>query len=415
MNISTPEAAVLEKMAALDKNGFAKNGVFSANLVKQAYLALGMEPNFKLLKKAERLDRVTYRVPVAGVVVDDTGPIAVQTRRTKVPVKPMPKLPTPVAPVEVAKIDPNVVEFKQAVARPTLIGAVPPIDPKYVPFGNYKDIERIVRSRKFFPVLITGHSGNGKSTTVMQIHAKLGLPIIRMNFTKKTDEEALIGSKTLVDGNIVVVEGPVITAMRNGCTLLIDEVDAGETNTIMCLQTVLEGRSYYFTALGEYVTPAEGFNIIMTANTKGQGSEDGRYIGTQILNEAFLERIAFTFEQEFPTPAVEKRIIMNIMTENDCVDEPFAEELVKWADAIRRSFADGAVNNLIATRRLEHIVRGFAMFGNKKQSVALAVSRFDVMTRDGFIELFDKICADAPAVSPVTNGAIEQIKEEAPF
>ena len=372
---SAEESEVIAKMRELDPE-FAKNGMFKPRSIKQACEVLGVSPRWSILKKSENVSRGLYLMSTSSAPKSKAKKTAA---------------PEVVAESNVVQVEQKQVAFNQAVSRPVLSGAIPEVDSKYVPFGNYKDLEKIVKSRKFFPVLITGHSGNGKSSSVMQIHAKNRLPIIRLNMTKKTDEEALIGSKTLVDGNVVVVEGPILIAMRQGCTVLIDEADAAETNTIMCLQSILEGKAYYFSALGEYISPAPGFNIIMTANTKGQGSEDGRYIGTQILNEAFLERIAFTFEQEFPAPAVEKKIVMNIMQENNCVDEKFAEELVKWADAIRRSFADGAVDSLIATRRLEHIVRGFSLFRDKKKSVELAVNRFDSMTKQAFFELFDKI------------------------
>jgi hypothetical protein len=388
---SLAESTLIEQMSAMDLN-FQRTGVFKPTLVKQAAEALGTKPLWTLTKKAQKIEYGVYSLA-------EHLDLAVTPTVTKA-AKPVPAAKeTPV--METVKT-----EFKQAVSRVAISGAVPVVDPNYVPFGNYKDLETIVKSQKFFPVLITGHSGNGKSSSVMQIHAKNKRPIIRLNMTKKTDEETLIGSKTLIDGNVVVVEGPILVAMRQGCTVLLDEIDAAETNSIMCLQSILEGRPYFFSAIGEYITPVPGFNVIMTANTKGQGSEDGRYIGTQILNEAFLERIAFTFEQEYPTQAVEKKIVMNIMRDNNCVDEKFADALVKWADAIRRSFADGALDSLIATRRLEHIVRGFALFGDKKKAIEKAVSRFDSMTKQAFIDLFDKIADDTTPVEELKTESV---------
>jgi len=382
---NSQEFEIIRKMRQLD-TVFAETGEFKPVLIKNACDVLGVPPKWSIRDKSQPVSRGVY------LMHGENPENAVKQSEPEA------------APALVSAVERKVVPFKQSAVRQTLVGAVPPVDPKYVPFGNYKDIEKIIKSRKFFPVLVTGHSGNGKSTTIMQIHAKNDIPIIRLNMTKRTDEEVLIGSKTLVDGNVVVIEGPILIAMRQGCTVLLDEVDAAESNTIMCLQSILEGKPYYFSAIGEYIKPEVGFNIIMTANTKGQGSEDGRYIGTQILNEAFLERIAFTFEQEFPSPAVEKKIVMNIMEENGCVDEKFAEELVKWADAIRRSFADGAVDSLIATRRLEHIVRGFSLFKDKKKAVELAVNRFDSMTKQAFFELFDKISTEEVVVAvPVAD------------
>lgn len=389
------ELSVIEKLKRTHQR-FATDGTFTRAELVQASEALDFKPVWTLIAKSENISRGTYRLSVDGAVA----------QKPVVEKKPKQPKSVPVAKVEVDFTPPAITEptaFTQPSVRPAVAVVVPPVNDKYVPFGNYRDIERIIKSKQFFPLLITGHSGNGKSTTVIQIHAKNKMPLIRLNITKKTDEETLIGSKTLINGNVVIVEGPIITAMRNGCTVLLDEIDAAETNSIMCLQTIMEGTAYYFAALGEYVKPAPGFNIIMTANTKGQGSDDGRYIGTQILNEAFLERIAFTFEQEYPSPAVEKKIVMNIMASLDVEDEKFAEELVKWADAIRRSFGDGAVDNLIATRRLEHVVRGYSIFRDKKKCIELAVNRFDTMTKQAFVELFDKISSDQTPATQTTS------------
>ena len=283
---------------------------------------------------------------------------------------------------------------------------IPEEDPEYVPFGNYKDLERIIKSKMFFPVLITGHSGNGKSTSVLQICAKQKRPVIRINMTKRTDEEALIGSKTLIDGNIVVVEGPLLVAMRSGAITLIDEISAADANTILCLQSIMEGRPYYFASIGEYITPAPGFNIIMTDNTKGKGSEDGRYIGTNVLNEAFLDRIGLTFEQEYPSANIEKKIVLGFMRKYGGEDETFAQQLVDWAAAIRKTFDEGGVDEVIATRRLEHIVRANALFDDKKKAIELGCARFDTVVKVAFIDLFEKMFAPKPTapIAPEVKG-----------
>ena len=226
---------------------------------------------------------------------------------------------------------------------------IPVKDPNFVPFGNYSDLESIIKEGLFYPAYISGPTGNGKSTMVEQICAKHKRPLIRVNLNMMTDEDQLIGSKTLTNGNVEVVEGPVLIAMRQGITLLLDEIDAGSANTLLCLQPILEGKPYYFKLKNEMIIPAAGFNVIATANTKGKGSDDGRYIGTNILNEAFLERFAVTFDQEYPTAKVEVKIIKNLMQSFNCLDEEFADTLVKWADAIRRTFADGGVDETITT------------------------------------------------------------------
>jgi MoxR-like ATPase len=248
---------------------------------------------------------------------------------------------------------------------------------------------------------------------VEQICAKHKRPLIRINLNMMTDEEQLIGSKTLEDGNVEIVEGPVLLAMRNGTTLLLDEIDAGSANTLLCLQPILEGKPYYFKLKNEMIIPTPGFNVLATANTKGKGSDDGRYIGTNVLNEAFLERFAVTFEQEYPSAKVEVKIIKNLMESFQCVDEEFAETLVKWAEAIRRTFDDGGVDETITTRRMIHIVRAFAIFKDRKKAVELCCNRFDSATKVAFQDLFEKVSNPEP--EPVAAPAAPMQNEEIPF
>ena len=291
---------------------------------------------------------------------------------------------------------------------------IPSKDSNFVPFGNYTDLESIIKSGIFYPAYISGPTGNGKSTMVEQICAKHKRPLIRVNLNMMTDEDQLIGSKTLEDGNVKVVEGPVLIAMRTGTTLLLDEIDAGSANTLLCLQPILEGKPYYFKLKNEMIIPAEGFNILATANTKGKGSDDGRYIGTNVLNEAFLERFAVTFNQEYPNAKVEVKIIKNLMQTYSCVDDEFAETLVKWADAIRRTFEDGGVDETITTRRMIHIVRAFAIFKDRVKAVELCCNRFDVATKTAFIDLYDKVASPAPEVVAVAPKPVDP-SDEIPF
>lgn len=268
---------------------------------------------------------------------------------------------------------------------------IPKIDGNYVPFGNHKDLEQICAAKIFYPAYISGPTGNGKSTTIEQICAKQRRALIRINLNTMTDEDQLIGTKTLLNGNVEIVEGPVLIAMRTGSVLLLDEIDAGSANTLLCLQPILEGKPYYFKLKNEMIIPAPGFTVFATANTKGKGSDDGRYIGTNVLNEAFLERFAVTFNQEYPDAKVEKRIIMNLMKTYNAVDEDFADNMVKWADAIRRTFDAGGVDETITTRRLIHIVRAFSIFKTPKKAIELCTNRFDDSTRIAFNDLFDKV------------------------
>jgi MoxR-like ATPase len=292
---------------------------------------------------------------------------------------------------------------------------IPAKDPNFVPFGNYADLENIIKAKIFYPAYISGPTGNGKSTMIEQICAKHKRPLIRVNLNMMTDEEQLIGTKTLEDGNVIIVEGPVLIAMRTGCTLLLDEIDAGSANTLLCLQPILEGKPYYFKLKNEMIVPASGFNIFATANTKGKGSDDGRYIGTNVLNEAFLERFAVTFEQDYPNAKIEQKIIENLMDSYGCKDQEFAETLVKWADAIRRTFADGGVDETITTRRMIHIVRAFAIFKKREKAVELCCNRFDTATKNAFIDLYDKVANPAPEVIATPEVAATPASDEVPF
>ena len=252
---------------------------------------------------------------------------------------------------------------------------VPSIFEGFVPWGHFSTIKQIVKSGLFYPVFVTGLSGNGKTLMIEQIHADMKQELIRVNITIETDEDDLLGGFRLVNGETKFVPGPVIEAMERGCTLLLDECDLG-SNKLMCLQPVLEGKGVYLKKVNKWITPKLGFNVMATANTKGKGSEDGRFIGTNVLNEAFLERFAITIEQPYATAATEKKIIVGSMKKYGAIDEEFATNLVTWAEVIRKTFYDGGVDEVISTRRLDHIVKAFAIFKDKMKSIELCVARF---------------------------------------
>jgi len=270
------------------------------------------------------------------------------------------------------------------------VSVIPTVMDNYVPFGHFKDLKSILKSGVFFPVFITGLSGNGKTLMVEQICAKLKKELFRVNITIETDEDDLIGSNTLINGNIVFKEGPVLKAMRKGAVLLLDEVDLA-SNKIMCLQSILEGGGYLIKKTGEFVKPADGFTVVATANTKGKGSEDGRFIGTNILNEAFLERFAICLEQEYPPVKTEKKIVKGDFAILGVSDDEFADKLVDWADVIRKSFYEGAVDEVISTRRLVHIAKAFSMFNDKLKSIEVCLARFDEDTKAAFLDLYTKV------------------------
>ena len=277
----------------------------------------------------------------------------------------------------------------------------------FVPWGNFSLIEKVVKSGMFYPIFITGLSGNGKTLMVEQVCSKLNKELIRVNITIETDEDDLLGGFRLINGETKFVPGPVIEAMERGCTLLLDECDLG-SNKLLCLQPVLEGKGVYLKKINKWITPKEGFNVMATANTKGKGSDDGRFIGTNILNEAFLERFAITMEQPYASVAVEQKIIKGAMKKYGTVDDEFAKNLVTWADVIRKTFYDGGVDEVISTRRLDHIVKAYAIFGDKMQSIELCVARFDEDTKVSFLDLYTKIDAGVITGEDETESVAEE-------
>ena len=288
----------------------------------------------------------------------------------------------------------NEVVSKAAFVVSSLIGnIVPDKDPVFVPWGYFKDIKKIVSSKAFYPIFVTGLSGNGKTMNVSQACAAANRECIRVNVTIETDEDDLLGGYRLQDGQTVWQDGPVIEAMKRGALLLLDEIDLA-SNKIMCLQPILEGNGVFLKKINQFVKPAKGFNVIATANTKGQGSDDGKFIGTNILNEAFLERFPITIEQAYPTNKIETKILLNVMSDKGLtnkVDSEFATSLVTWADIIRKTYYEGGVDELISTRRLVHIVEAFSIFKNKMKAIEMCTNRFDLDTKTSFLDLYTKI------------------------
>ena len=270
---------------------------------------------------------------------------------------------------------------------------IPTTDDTFVKFGSFNDLKKIISSKLFYPTFITGLSGNGKTFGVEQACAQLKRELIRVNITIETDEDDLIGGFRLVNGATVWHDGPVIQALNRGAILLLDEIDLA-SNKILCLQSVLEGNGVFLKKIGRFVRPTSGFNIFATANTKGKGSDDGRFIGTNVLNEAFLERFPVTFEQEYPSPKSEEKILLNVAATLGVDDTEFIKRLVDWADIIRKTFYDGGVEEVISTRRLVHIIRAYAIFGRKGKAIEVCVNRFDDETKQAFMELYDKVDAD---------------------
>ena len=284
--------------------------------------------------------------------------------------------------------------FSAPAVQPTVTQDLVPVpDPTFVKFGSFADVKKILTSKQFYPTFITGLSGNGKTFGVEQACAQLKRELIRVNITIETDEDDLIGGFRLVNGETVWHNGPVIEALERGAILLLDEIDLA-SNKVLCLQPILEGKGIFLKKIGRFVSPAKGFNVIATANTKGKGSDDGRFIGTNVLNEAFLERFPVTFEQDYPSPVIEKRILGGIAANLGITDTDFIARLVDWGDIIRKTFYDGGIDEIISTRRLVHIVRAYSIFNNKGKAIQVCVNRFDDETKQAFLELYDKVDGD---------------------
>jgi hypothetical protein len=313
----------------------------------------------------------------------------------------------PVEPiVAVAMVAPSVLSHNAELSL------VPEKATGYVPFGNFPDVRAIIKSRKFYPAYITGLSGNGKTMMVEQVCANEKRECVRVNITIETDEDDLIGGFRLVNGETVWQDGPVITAMSRGAVLLLDEVDLG-SNKMMCLQPVLEGKAVYLKKTNRVVHPAAGFNVIATANTKGKGSDDGRFIGTNVMNEAFLERFSITMEQEYPSAKIETKILNNVLGASGIEATEFVDKLVTWADVIRKSFYEGALSEIISTRRLVHICEAYGIFGqNKVKAIELCLNRFDVDTKNAFLELYKKV-DETIDPAPVVEQATPEFNETA--
>jgi hypothetical protein len=322
------------------------------------------------LRAPYRIERGLFKLPVAGeYITPKIKPLEIKAPMVK----------------RIEEVKESVVAYHNPTES-----LIPSKDPLYVPFGHYTDIVNIVKSGMYYPVFVTGLSGNGKTFMVEQACAKAKREFFRVNITVETDEDDLLGHYALIDGNTVWQDGPVVKAMERGAILLLDEIDLASSK-IMCLQPVLEGKGVYLKKVNRFVAPSEGFNVLATANTKGKGSEDGRFIGTNILNEAFLERFPITIEQEYASVSVEKKILDKVFRSLDVEFGDFSEKLVTWADIIRKTFYEGGIDEIIATRRLVHIANAFAIFGDRKKAIEMCINRFDEDTKTSFLDLYSKV------------------------
>lgn len=366
MSLNRNQTAFVEAAESL----FGVRPILTRDGIEHVCEEKGLSFPYWLVTKSEfRVDRGRYQLPSIG---------------TKV--KTQEKVEEPMT------VDLNVVALRQPKMVDESDTSIPEKYPDYVPFGFYNDLRNVIKSGDFYPVFITGLSGNGKTLMVEQVCATLGRECLRVNISIETDESDLLGGPTLINGNVVNRDGPVLQAMKRGAVLLIDEVDRG-SNKLMCLQGILEGKPYYNKKSGEMVYPKDGFTVIATANTKGRGSEEGKYL-SQILDDAFLERFPITVEQEYPDSKTEKKILTPLID-----DAEFVDRLVQWADIVRQSFTQGAVDEIISTRRLVHIAKAYKIFDNRMKAIELCVARFDTETKEAFLDLYSKV--DAKVTAPV--------------
>ena len=385
-----------KKFVVACEERFGANAIVTRDGITHVCNESGAPYPFWLVTKSEyRYDRGQYKVPPSGEKI-------VKAKETIVKVAEEDCKETEMA---YQTNTAQVIEFRQPKLIDDSEPAVPQKWPDYVPFGFFKDMRNIISSKQFYPVFVTGLSGNGKTLMVEQVCAELGRECIRVNISVETDESDLLGGPTLVNGNVVNRDGPVLIAMKRGAVLLIDEVDRG-SNKLMCLQGIMEGKPHYNKKSGEMVYPKSGFNIVATANTKGRGSDEGKYL-SQILDDAFLERFPITVEQDYPDAKTEKKILTPLLD-----DKEFVNNLCQWADIVRQSFEQGATDEIISTRRLVHIAKAYNIFKDRMKAITLCVNRFDEETKLAFLDLYSKVDAsvESPANTSTTATSTEETK-----
>ena len=390
--------------ACMDKFDADSNGdhILTIDQLKDVASTFGMKyaPQWIVKNPANKVGKGLFKLPALGEVVSVHASRLVQAAEQY---EPAPKT---------QKIENTETKTEAAYVVSSLTGnIVPEKDPNFVTFGDYSSVKSIIASKKFYPIFITGLSGNGKTLGVTQACAEKKREMIRVNITIETDEDDLLGGYRLRDGQTVWQNGPVIEAMERGAVLLLDEIDLA-SNKIMCLQPILEGNGVFVKKINKFVKPALGFTVVATANTKGKGSEDGQFIGTNVLNEAFLERFPITFEQKYPSVKIETKIISKMLETENAKDDEYATNLVNWADIIRKTYSEGGVDEIISTRRLVHIAKAYSIFRNKLKAVEVCTNRFDDDTKQSFIDLYTKIDSGVNPEELMSKESDEPIADE---
>ena len=390
--------------ACMDKFESDSNGdhILTIDQLKDVASTFGMKyaPQWIVKNPVNKVGKGLFKLPALGEVVSVHASRLVQAAEQY---EPAPKT---------QKIENTETKTEAAYVVSSLTGnIVPEKDPNFVTFGDYSSVKSIIASKKFYPIFITGLSGNGKTLGVTQACAEKKREMIRVNITIETDEDDLLGGYRLRDGQTVWQNGPVIEAMERGAVLLLDEIDLA-SNKIMCLQPILEGNGVFVKKINKFVKPALGFTVVATANTKGKGSEDGQFIGTNVLNEAFLERFPITFEQKYPSVKIETKIISKMLETENAKDDEYATNLVNWADIIRKTYSEGGVDEIISTRRLVHIAKAYSIFRNKLKAVEVCTNRFDDDTKQSFIDLYTKIDSGVNPEELMSKESDEPIADE---
>ena len=390
--------------ACMDKFESDSNGdhILTIDQLKDVASTFGMKyaPQWIVKNPANKVGKGLFKLPALGEIVSVHASRLVQAAEQY---EPAPKT---------QKIENTETKTEAAYVVSSLTGnIIPEKDPNFVNFGDYSSVKSIIASKKFYPIFITGLSGNGKTLGVTQACAEKKREMIRVNITIETDEDDLLGGYRLRDGQTVWQNGPVIEAMERGAVLLLDEIDLA-SNKIMCLQPILEGNGVFVKKINKFVKPALGFTVVATANTKGKGSEDGQFIGTNVLNEAFLERFPITFEQKYPSVKIETKIISKMLETENAKDDEYATNLVNWADIIRKTYSEGGVDEIISTRRLVHIAKAYSIFRNKLKAVEVCTNRFDDDTKQSFIDLYTKIDSGVNPEELMSKESNEPIADE---
>ena len=394
-----------ENVVAIDFNSVNKTDL--TNIANSADLKF---PHWLTRVPTYKAGRGLWSIPVDGApAIKAVADSSVGVEKAPDPIASVPAVPVPAVPV-------TVVEMTKGSTSTT--ENVPAKDDLFVPFGNFSDVHSILKSEMFYPIFVTGLSGNGKTFMIEQACAKAKRELFRVNITIETDEDDLLGGFRLVNGETVWFDGPVVEAMKKGSVLLLDEIDLASTK-IMCLQPVLEGKGVFLKKINEWVECAPGFNIVATANTKGKGDDTGNFIGAGVLNEAFLERFPITVEQEYPSNAIEKRILEKVFDSLGLSDSAFIEKLVNWADIIRKTYIEGAIDELITTRRLVHISNAYKIFNmDRVKSISMCVNRFDVETKTAMLDLYTKVDSDVEPAAPESDSVAENadgLTDECPW